>query len=75
MSLFTLCIELLLALAKVIGLSVSATKTNEERAAGAALQRAEDSSREIARIEKAADADVALGTSKLPDPFDRDCPN
>ena len=75
MSFITLCVELLLALAKAVGLTVSATQAIDERAAGAAAQRAEDLSREDVRIEKASKADAALGPAKLPDPFDRDSSN
>ena len=66
--------QVILALAKAIGLALSAKQVAGERSAGAAEQRVEDLSREADRINKAARAGLAVGPadSKLPDPYDRD---
>ena len=67
-----LIIELVLALVKAFGFAASAKQTADERAGGAAQQRAEDFSYEAARIEKAAHAGLAHAPQRVPDPFDRD---
>ena len=74
MSWITLIVETILALAKAIGLALSAKQVAGERSAGAAEQRVEDLSREANRIDKATRAGLAVGPadSKLPDPNDRD---
>ena len=66
--------QVILALAKAIGLALSAKQVAGERSVGAAEQRVEDLSREADRINKAARAGLAVGPadSKLPDPNDRD---
>jgi len=70
--LFALCVEVLLALAKALGLFASAKQANDERAAGAAAQRAKDLSDDANRVQKAARADADFAAGKLPDPHDRD---
>ena len=74
MTWITLILEAILALAKAIGLALSAKQIAAERTAGAAEQRDEDLSRETDRIGKATRAGLAVGPadSKLPDPNDRD---
>ena len=72
MSLFALVVELLLALAKALGLSASAKQASDERRAGAALQRAEDLSHEAIRIQNATHAGADLPAASLPDRYDRD---
>jgi hypothetical protein len=74
LSWITLIVETILALAKAVGLALSAKQVAGERNAGAAEQRAEDLSNEANRIDKAARAGLAVGPadSKLPDPNDRD---
>ena len=74
MTWITLIVEAILALAKAIGLALSAKQIADERSAGAAEQRVEDLSRETDRIDKATRAGLAFGPadSKLPDPNDRD---
>ena len=64
--------ELLLALARAFGLFASAKQASDERAAGAAAQRAEDLSREAKRIDKAARAGLDDSSHSLPDRYDRD---
>ncbi len=73
MSLLALIAELLLALAKLIGMGASSVGAREERATGAALQREEDMKNEEARIAAAARAGLAV--DRLPigkDAEDRD---
>jgi hypothetical protein len=73
MSLLALVAELLLALAKLIGMGASSVGARDERATGAALQREEDMKNEEARIAAAAHAGLAV--DRLPvgnDAEDRD---
>ena len=63
---------LALALARAFGLFASAKQASDERAAGAATQRAEDLTREANRIEKAARAGLDDSSHSLPDQYDRD---
>lgn len=72
MSLLALIVELILALIKTIGFATSAKQLRNEREAGAAIQRAEDLSREATRINKSARAGLGAEPDRLPDPFDRD---
>ncbi len=69
-----LIFEIILALLKVLGLAASAKNAADERAAGAAAQRAEDYAREAIRIDKAARAGADLKPDSLPDSLDRDAP-
>ena len=66
--------QAILALAKAVGLALSAKQVAGERSGGAAEQRAEDLSNEANRIDKAARAGLAVGPadSQLSDPNDRD---
>ena len=68
----TFFLELLLALLKAFGLAASAKQAADERASGAAMQRAEDLSREAIRIQNAARAGADVHTGGLPDQNDRD---
>ena len=66
--------QVILALAKAIGLALSAKQVAGERNAGAAEQRDKDLSNEANRIDKAVRAGLAVGPadSQLSDPNDRD---
>jgi hypothetical protein len=67
-SLLALIVELLLALAKLMGMGASSVRAHEERATGAALQREEDMKNEEARIAAAARAGLAV--DRLPIGYD-----
>ncbi len=73
MTIVTLVLEIIAALAKLLGLHNAAVATAQERQTGAAIQRAEDMQNEEDRIRVAARADLEFDSLHQPkDQWDRD---
>ena len=73
MTFVTLLLEVIAALAKLLGLHSVAVATAREQQAGAAMQRAEDMQHEEDRVKAAARADLEFdGLHQPKDQWDRD---
>ena len=73
MTIVTLVLEIIAALAKLLGLHSVAVATAREQQAGAAMQRAEDMQHEEDRVKAADRADLEFdGLHQPKDQWDRD---